>query len=78
LKGQALFQANSCNSCHGDGGTGTAAAGPLTGIGKKHTDAQLAVLLHTPNSKMTGGGMTPVSLNPDDLEALIAYLNQLK
>src|ERR1700691_4462436 len=75
LKGQALFQANSCNSCHGDSGTGTAAAGPLTGIGKKYTDAQLAVLLHTPDSKMTGGGMTPVSLDPDDLEALIAYLN---
>ena len=78
LKGQALFQANSCNSCHGDGGTGTAAAGTLTGIGRKYTDAQLAVLLHTPDSKMTGGGMTPVSLDPDDLEALIAYLNQLK
>jgi ubiquinol-cytochrome c reductase cytochrome b subunit len=78
LKGQALFQANSCNSCHGDGGTGTAAAGPLTGIGKKYADPQLAVLLHTPDSKMTGGGMTPVSLDPDDLEALIAYLKQLK
>src|SRR3984957_6678623 len=78
LKGQALFQANSCNSCHGDGGTGTAAAGPLTGIGKKYTDPQLAVLLRTPDSKMTGGGMTSVSLDPDDLEALIAYLKQLK
>jgi ubiquinol-cytochrome c reductase cytochrome b subunit len=78
LKGQVLFQANSCNSCHGDGGTGTAAAGPLTGTGKKYTDAQLAALLRTPDSKMTGGGMTPVTLDPDDLEALIAYLNQLK
>jgi hypothetical protein len=27
---------------------------------------------------MIGGGMTPVSLNPEDLAALIAYLNQLK
>jgi ubiquinol-cytochrome c reductase cytochrome b subunit len=34
LKGQALFQAQSCNSCHGDGGIGTAAAGPLTSIGQ--------------------------------------------
>jgi ubiquinol-cytochrome c reductase cytochrome b subunit len=78
LKGQALFQANSCNSCHGDGGTGSAAAGQLLGIGMKYTNAQLAGLLQTPNSKMTGGGMTPVTLNPDDMEALLAYLKQLK
>ena len=37
LKGQALFQANSCSSCHGEGGVGTAAAGPLTGVGQKFT-----------------------------------------
>ena len=30
LKGQALFQAQSCSSCHGKGGRGTAAAGPPT------------------------------------------------
>ena len=77
LKGQALFEANSCNSCHGDGGVGTAAAGALTGIGRKFTDAQLTALLLAPDSKMTNGGMTPVDLKPDDLNALIAYLRQL-
>lgn len=30
LKGLAIFQAQSCNSCHGEGGIGTAATGPLT------------------------------------------------
>ncbi|MGC1362671.1 MAG: c-type cytochrome [Silvibacterium sp.] len=77
LKGLALFQANSCNSCHGDGGIGTAAAGPLTGVGQKFTDVQLIALLHAPNTKMTNGGMTSVDLKPDDLNALIAYLRQL-
>ena len=77
LKGQALFQASSCNSCHGDGGVGTAAAGPLTGVGQKYTDAQLIALLRSPNSKMTDGGMTAVDLKQDDLEALVAYLRQL-
>jgi ubiquinol-cytochrome c reductase cytochrome b subunit len=77
LKGQALFQANSCNSCHGDGGVGTAAAGPLTGVGQKYTDAQLVALLRAPNGKMSGGGMTPVDLKQDDLDALVAYLRQL-
>jgi ubiquinol-cytochrome c reductase cytochrome b subunit len=77
LKGLAIFQAQSCSSCHGDGGVGTAAAGPLTAAGAKFTDARLAALLHAPNSRMTSGGMTPVDLKPDDLEALIAYLRQL-
>jgi hypothetical protein len=56
---------------------GTAAAGPLTSIGKKYTGRQLIALLQAPNSTMTNGGMTPVALKPDDLEALAAYLNQL-
>lgn len=77
LKGQALFLAQSCNSCHGDGGVGTAAAGPLTGAGQKYTDAQLIALLRAPNSKMTNGGMTPVDMKQDDLDALAAYLRQL-
>ncbi len=77
LKGQALFQAESCNSCHGDGGVGTAAAGALTGIGQKYTDAQLIALLRAPDNKMTDGGMQPVDLKPDDVEALVAYLRQL-
>jgi ubiquinol-cytochrome c reductase cytochrome b subunit len=77
LKGLALFQAGSCNSCHGEGGIGTAAAGPLTGVGQKYTDPQLIALLRAPDSKMSGGGMTPVDLNQDDLEALVTYLRQL-
>jgi ubiquinol-cytochrome c reductase cytochrome b subunit len=77
LKGQALFQAQSCSSCHGEGGVGTAAAGALTNVGRKYTDPQLIALLHAPNSAMTNGGMQPVDLKPDDLEALAAYLDQL-
>ncbi len=77
LKGLALFQAQSCNSCHGEGGVGTAAAGPLTGVSAKYKTPQLIALLHAPNSTMTNGGMTPVDLKPDDLEALAAYLDQL-
>ena len=77
LKGRALFQAQSCSSCHGEGGVGTAAAGPLTGVSQKYTDVQLIALLHKPTSEMTNGGMMPVDLKPDDLEALATYLRQL-
>ena len=57
---------------------GTAAAGPLTGVGQKYTDTQLIALLRAPNSKMTDGGMQPVDLQQGDLEALAAYLRQLR
>ncbi len=77
LKGLAIFQAQSCSSCHGDGGLGTAAAGPLTGVGQKYTEAQVIALLRAPNDKMSNGGMTPVDLKQDDLEALVAYVRQL-
>ncbi|HXB62655.1 MAG TPA: cytochrome b N-terminal domain-containing protein [Acidobacteriaceae bacterium] len=76
-KGLVLFQAGSCNVCHGEAGIGTAIAGPLTGVAHKYTDPQLLALLHAPNDKMVHGGMTPTTLSPDDLEALSAYLNQL-
>ncbi len=77
LKGQALYQAGSCSSCHGDRGVGTAAAVALTGVGQKYSDAELSTLLHTPNAKMTNGGMTPVDMKDDDLAALTSYLRQL-
>lgn len=77
LKGLALYQANSCSACHGDHGQGTPAAGALTGVGQKYTEAQLITLLHSPNAKMTNGGMTAVDLKDDDLAALADYLRQL-
>ncbi len=77
VKGHALYGSQSCNSCHGEGGIGTAAAGALTGVGAKYTDPQLQAVLHSPNAKMTAGGMQPVDLKPADMEALTSYLRQL-
>jgi mono/diheme cytochrome c family protein len=77
VKGHALFQSQSCNSCHGEGGIGTAAAVSLTGVGVKYSESQLETLLRAPNTKMTAGGMQPVELKPQDLQALSTYLRQL-
>jgi ubiquinol-cytochrome c reductase cytochrome b subunit len=77
-KGKTVFEAQSCNACHGDAGVGTAAAPALIGIGKKFSPDQLAELLKHPTAKMTAGGMPPVDLPPDDLKALIAYVESLK
>jgi ubiquinol-cytochrome c reductase cytochrome b subunit len=77
-KGKTIFEAQSCNACHGDGGVGTAAAPALVGISAKLTPDQLAALFKHPTAKMTAGGMPPVDLPPDDLKALIAYVESLK
>jgi ubiquinol-cytochrome c reductase cytochrome b subunit len=77
-KGKAIFESQSCNACHGDGGVGTAAAPALVGIGGKFPGDQLNQLLKHPTAKMTAGGMSPVTLPPDDLKSLITYLESLK
>ena len=76
-EGTGHFPGQSCSSCHGEGGVGTAAAVALTGIGQKYTDTQLIALLRAPNRKMSDGGMAAVDLKQGDLEALVAYLRQL-
>ena len=77
-KGKTIFDGQSCNACHGDGGVGTAAAPALVGIGKKFSPDQLAELFKHPTAKMNAGGMPPIDLPPDDLKALIAYVENLK
>jgi ubiquinol-cytochrome c reductase cytochrome b subunit len=77
-KGKTIFEARTCNACHGDGGVGTAAAPALVGISAKFTPDQLAELFKHPTAKMTSGGMPKVDPPPDDLKALIAYIESLK
>jgi mono/diheme cytochrome c family protein len=76
-KGKTIFEGRSCNACHGDGGVGTAAAPALIGIGAKFPPDKLAELFKHPTAKMTAGGMPPIDLGPDDLKALIAYVESL-
>ncbi len=77
-KGKTIFEAQSCNACHGDAGVGTAAAPALVGISAKFTPAQIAELFKHPTAKMIAGGMPPIILAPDDRAALIAYIESLK
>jgi ubiquinol-cytochrome c reductase cytochrome b subunit len=77
-KGKTIFEGQSCNACHGDAGVGTAAGPALAGIAVKFTPEQLAELFRHPTAKMTAGGMPPIDLPPDDLKALISYVEGLK
>ena len=77
-KGKAIFEAQSCNACHGDGGIGTAAGPALIGVGAKFSSDQITELLHNPTAKMKAGGMPTPDLPPDDMKALVAYVASLK
>lgn len=77
-RGHKIFEAHMCFGCHGQGGVGTAIAPRLIGIGKKFSPAQLEHLFHHPLPQMNAGGMPPVKLSPQDMKALIAYLDSLK
>jgi ubiquinol-cytochrome c reductase cytochrome b subunit len=77
-KGKAIFEAQSCNACHGDGGVGTAAGPSLAGVTAKFSPDGVTQLLKHPTDKMTAGGMPTVEVPEEDLKALIAYLGSIK
>ena len=77
-QGKTIFEDHSCNACHGDGGVGTAAAPALVGESAKRSSVELKELFAHPTAKMTAGGMPAIDLLPDDLKALIAYVESLQ
>lgn len=77
-QGKAIFEAQACSACHGEGGEGTAAGSKLIGIGAKMPPEQLANILRNPTDKMKEGGMTPLTIKDEEIKAIVAYLNSLK
>ena len=72
-KGALLFVSESCAGCHGPEGKGGAGLFRLPNLATT-TDDQLKALLRKPNAEMTEGGMEPVVLKGEDLDALVAYV----
>jgi ubiquinol-cytochrome c reductase cytochrome b subunit len=77
-KGEKLYQAQSCNACHGESGSGTPAGPKLSGIHARFSAEQLTADLKAPSAKMIAGGMSPSDLDAADLTALVVYLESLK
>jgi ubiquinol-cytochrome c reductase cytochrome b subunit len=78
VKGKLIYEAQSCNACHGDAGIGTPAAPKLTGIGDDFSNEKLATVLKAPTPKMIAGGMSPLNLPDEQMNALVSYLKALK
>jgi ubiquinol-cytochrome c reductase cytochrome b subunit len=77
-RGKAVYEAQSCNACHGDDAAGTSAGPSLLGVSAKYAPEQLTGVLQHPTELMTAGGMQPVELSDEEMRALVAYLRGLK
>jgi cytochrome c oxidase subunit II len=88
-RGKEVFMAASCIMCHSIGGTtaGGNVAPDLTHLASRktiaagalpNTAANLASWIMDPQNIKPGTKMPPNELKPDDLTALVAYLQSLK
>jgi ubiquinol-cytochrome c reductase cytochrome b subunit len=75
--GQKLFVDQSCSACHGEAGVGGGVGPKLIGVGKKYDVKKLESLLKAPSAAMTAGGMPAVDLKPEEMKALVAYVESL-
>ena len=76
--GRKVYEGESCDACHGDGGAGSAAAPKLVGATAQKSSDELMSLLKKPTPKMIDGGMQAVNVSDEDLKALVAYIKSLK
>ena len=78
LRGQQIFQHNSCESCHGVGGLkGTVAAPGLAGTASILPASVLEDLLRHHSIQMQKGGMPLTNMNPQDMKAIVAFIRSL-
>jgi ubiquinol-cytochrome c reductase cytochrome b subunit len=74
VRGESVFRAHSCATCHGMSGVRGTWAAPALANGKNYPPALLITLLQHPTARMQQGGMPPVGITGDELDALVAYV----
>jgi ubiquinol-cytochrome c reductase cytochrome b subunit len=78
LRGQKVFQRNSCESCHGVGGlTGTVAAPALAGPPSILPASVLEDLLRHHSIQMQKGGMPLTNMNAQDMKSIVAFIRSM-
>ena len=78
LRGQKVFQRNSCESCHGIGGlTGTVAAPALAGTASILPASVLEDLLRHHSIQMQKGGMPLTNMNAQDMKSIVAFIRSM-
>ena len=82
-QGQKIYETQKCSLCHSVAGKGNV-KGPLDGVGKKHSAADLELWITQPAemAKKHAATRKPpmksfATLPPADVDALVAYLQSL-
>jgi mono/diheme cytochrome c family protein len=76
-KGQQIYNAQHCSMCHSVAGKGNP-KNPLDDVGSKMTADEMKKYITSPKSVKSDSKMKAYSsLPPEDLEALVAYLQTL-
>ncbi|MGC9159313.1 MAG: cytochrome b N-terminal domain-containing protein, partial [Terracidiphilus sp.] len=73
-QGHQIFQAQACFACHGGMAQGTPRAPTLAGWAAKTPVALIRMHITQPTAAMQAKGMMPHNLPPDQLNALIVFL----
>jgi len=78
LRGKAIFEHYSCETCHGSGGLhGTVAAPGLAGTASILSAPMLENLLRHHSQRMQKGGMPLTDMNAQDMQAIVAFIRSL-
>ena len=78
LRGKAIFEHYSCETCHGIGGLrGTVAAPGLAGTASILSAPMLEKLLRHHSQRMQHGGMPLTDMNARDMQAIVAFIRSL-
>jgi mono/diheme cytochrome c family protein len=67
-----------CHSIGSEGGKQAEKGGKLDGVGAKRDAAWLKAYIEDPKSKMPEAKMPKLKLSPEELDALVAYMQTLK
>jgi mono/diheme cytochrome c family protein len=83
-QGQKVYTANKCGTCHSIAGKGNK-KGPLDEVGTKLTEAEIREWIVNPKemTKKTKSTRKPImkehpKLTPEEVDALVAYMQSLK
>ncbi len=75
-QGKGVYDSHGCGGCHGESGGG--GSGPaLTNISSQYPPAKLTAVLQAPTDKMKAAGMVALSVNANDMKALVSYVSSL-
>ncbi|MEO6964649.1 MAG: cytochrome b N-terminal domain-containing protein, partial [Acidobacteriaceae bacterium] len=78
VRGKAVFENNSCQTCHGVGGLhGTVAARGLAGTASLLPAPVLENLLRHHSKQMQKGGMPLDNMNTQDMNDIVAYIRSM-